>query len=276
MQYYTYEAERLPCCLCGRAIHHGGAVVQLKDFSFRLVGQCCGKAHFVDWAQEANAFRSAERIASDRIKARKALASREQFQYQCFQLRAVVDIQEAFRHQIQFAFGDTFNAITIELLRSAGRLSYIENIGQTLSDQGGGAGLRTVQRDTPALHGAGIFTFTNRRKKLDGAISKLRQNLDGMQDCLDRSFSLRGCIKKYNDSLDEIVSVIGSYNDSANCLNSENANILNFWFAKKRVGKSVEVIDGGWIVHTDDGKRQIKQVEFLTLKVPPALLEGRA
>ena len=276
VQYYNYDAEKLPCCLCGRAIHHGGAVVQLKDYSFRLVGQCCGRVHFVGWAREASAFRNAERTASDRLKARKVLASRDQLESECFHLRPIIDRQEALRHQIQLAFGDTFKSIALEVFRSSGRLSYIDDIGDLLSNQGGSSGLRNVQRDTAALGGASIFTMTNKRKKLDAAISKLRLNLDEMRSALNGSLTLRGRLKKHNEAVDEILSVIECYNAGMHCLTSSNAESLNFWFGKKGIQKNIEIVGDGWIVHSADAARPIRQIDFETLQVPTALLEARA
>jgi hypothetical protein len=285
VQYYKFDAEKLPCCLCGRAIHHGGAVVQLRDFSFRLVGQCCGKAHFrQEWTTQTNAFRSAERAAEYRIRARRILAAEDDLVSACVSLRPLIDHQEAARRELKAAFGETFSELARELVRSSGRLSYGDVIGSTVNDQGGRASLKTIQRDTAGLSGLPMFSLLDKRKQLECAIAGLRMNLAQMRAALDEGRGLFPRLKKHGEIMDEIVALIADYNSSADYLSPHNAETLTFWFDKTGLQIVVDVDDNGWTVRSR-AKRKLPTVAesmeervlgrraFDHLKCPPAIIE---
>lgn len=272
VQYYKYESEKLPCCLCGRAVHHGGAVVQLRDFSFRLVGQCCGKNHFKDsWSEHSNAFRSAERSAGHRIKARKILAEEEALTYACFSLRIPIDLQESARRALKAGFEESFPPLVRELLRSAGRLSYGEIIGTTLADQGGRAGLKTIQRDTAPLAGVCMFSLLDKRKALENTISSLLANLRQMREALDGGKSLYPCIRKHDDLIDKMQAIVEDYHASCAYLHEPNAQIISFWFEKTGINKTVEIKTNGWRVTSPTAIRMINWTSLPKLICPRAL-----
>lgn len=272
-QYYEFEGERLPCCICSRAIHNAGAVVHLTDHTLRLVGSCCGRKHFgIAWSLEKNAFDKAERTALNQKRARAILAQSTEMEEQLFRLREPVSRIESARRELKKGFAERFHSVATELLRSSGRLSYVEQLGKVVTDQGGDGALRSIERDTQPILGWQLFSITDKRKGLEQAICALKHSLENMRAALDHSRVSYRHIRTFQDCRDRLIGIVDVYNQTVEYGRAQNASTFNFWFSKKEFALKIEARQDSWVFRSPSSTILSRIETWTPIKYPQGLV----
>jgi hypothetical protein len=272
VQYYHYDAERLPCCICNRAIHYAGAVVQLNDQSFRLVGSCCGRKEFgPSWALSKNAFEKAERSSLNQKRARSILDQRLVLERQLYELREPFSSLEFARRELKRGFGDRFHMVAVQLFRNTGRLSYVEKIGRAVADQGGKGSVRSLERETRAIFGWELFGLTDKRQELERAIGAMKNALNQLRDALDKSRVSFKHIRAFQDCRDRLVGLVDVYNASSAYRHALNVETFNNWFDLTDVPLQIAASETAWVFRAPDTLRQAVLQEWSPISQPSLL-----
>jgi hypothetical protein len=273
IQYYEFEGERLPCCICNRAIHNAGAVVHLADHTLRLVGSCCGRKHFGStWELEKNAFERAERTALNQRRARNILTQRSTLEAQLYRLREPISRIESARRELKKGFAERFHSVSTELLRSSGRLSYVEGLGGTVTDQGGDGALRNLERETQPILGWELFSLADKRKGLEQAISAMKHCLENMRDALDRTRVTYKHIRTYQDCRDRLIGIVDLHNQTARYGHAQNASTFNFWFSKRGFPLVIDARQDGWVFRSPSSTTHARVDEWTPIEYPGRLV----
>ena len=269
VQYYKFEDEKLHCCICGVARHHVGAVALLLDGSYRLVGNCCGKAHFQEqWQSSSNALSQAEREANYRIKARLILASRSDVSLALQALRRpCADVDEA-RQSVRDLFKLEYDRLALELFRSAGRLSYEVSIGHALTDQGANGSLTSTLNDTEHLTGWELFSKHSWSAKLENLIGSTAAAFEDLRLCLDKNHSLFAKIRKVQNLAGEGYELFEMLNRLLGYSDTKNAEIIDFWFEKKNIPFKVTGNTSSWRVETHSRIREVSLPVLHQVAIP--------
>ena len=257
VQYYKFEDEKLHCCICGVARHHVGAVVLLRDGSYRLVGNCCGKAHFQEqWQTSSNALSQAEREANYRKKARGILLGRSDVLFALQSLRrSCAEVDEA-RCALKGLLKLEYDRLALEIFRGAGRLSYEVSLGNALADQGANGSLSSTLADTDRLSGWELFSQHSWSTKLENLIGATAAAFDDLQRCLDKNHSLFAKIRKVQNLADESYALYESLNRVLRYGDAKNADVIDFWFEKKGIPFKLLANGNSWVLKTHSQKRE--------------------
>jgi len=253
IQYYNFDSEKLKCSICDRAIHNAGAVIQVTDHTFRLVGRCCGKKHFNSaWTKEVSAFHKAEKHALRR-KRSKLLISRADSIYEYLSsLRKPFQILEYARRSIKDGLGNDFGSLCKDLGEHHGVLTYTRRLTSKLLDQGGRSSMTSVREEIGSINGWTIFSQLDFRKRLENSISNMHLSLNDLQTAIDKNIDPSKGLRLFSDTnemlktLQKEISFASNYGDLA------NFHAINEWLAHNGSNKKLVVYDKTILVKQQD------------------------
>lgn len=272
ISYYKFDAEKLACCLCGVARHNGGAVVHLSDQTQRLVGNCCGKSHFKDdWSASTNAIAKAERDANYRKKARQLFENEYDIVSSAKALRPYGRAAESARLQLKNLLGFEYKRLSDELFRSVGRLSYEVAISEDFRDQGTKGSLKSTLMDTDPVQGWEMFTFHSWETRVENLIGKIEAAFIALRSASDKGHSLSAPVKKAHDCIDELCKFYATLNDICPYNVQRNCEIIDFWFAQKRVRIRMEARQNLWNLRGSASSRLSALPNLVHLQIPSTL-----
>jgi hypothetical protein len=267
ISYYKFDAEKLPCCLCGVARHNGGAVVHISDQTLRLVGNCCGKSHFKDdWSASTNAIAKAERDANYRKKAKQLFEDEYDVMSAAKFLRRYGQEAETARSELKKLFSFEYKRLADELFRSAGRLSYEIAISDDFRDQGTRGALKSTLADTDPISGWEMFTHHSWETRVENLVGKTDEAFKTLRNAYDKNLALSGPLKKTNDCIDSLLQLYATLGDIVRYNETKNCEIIDFWFGQKAIAVTVSATQNLWQLN---GSVSSRSSALPTLKRPP-------
>lgn len=269
IQYYKYDAEGLPCCICRSARHNNGAVIRIDDGTFRIIGRDCGKAHFGGkWISLSNAFSAAERSAKHRVTGRAILQNKSEILNTFdFLWRQTAASAFSVRTSLKSLFGPFHQTLSRELERSEGRLSYEVQLSADTRRQGG---LTATVAHTPQLAGWRGLLTTNYSGEVEALQRKVKTSLECLEQCLEKNQS---CFKNVKDILqycEEGRQWFDKFKDMALYRNKTNIEYINNWINKKGINALMDYQNNKLTFSDKSGSRAIAPMEFMYFECPAA------
>jgi len=245
VQYYNFASEKLKCSICDRAVHNAGAVIQVSDHTFRLVGCCCGKKHFSsDWTKQTSAFHKAERHALRRKRAKLILLRWDDIHNYLSSLRRPFQILEDARRSIKGALGNDFGLLCKDLSEHHGVLTYTRRLGSKLLNQGGRSSMTSVREEIGLVDGWTIYSHFDFRKRLENSISDMHTSLNHLRTAIDKNIDPSKGLRLFYETKEMLETLQREISFASRYGDISNFHHINEWLGHNGSSKKLVVHDG--------------------------------